>query len=485
MVGESFLKGAALSDELPKDKGSRLSRSDLLLLQQRAARGELVRLSTPACFDQFGGAFEAEYSAVLLVSKALDDMSLSQGSGTNSIGTLVPDRSSVQYCLAQRAPAPTCEVDLNSPLLGSVALVNSIALVVAVAVLVKRPSSFHPLVTLGDAIASFLQEPDPTTQGACLLSKSDILQGCWPLTSAKCWYPRKHYWLRSVSFQLWTATATIWALCLGLLAASLGHALSMDPSAWLSPPGAASPHALLALPTTTPAGAAAALVASLPQLLLAALYLTTNALLTSYHLSHESSLFASAAAATTTWPCPLRVSSTDPAGAQTSSLYLTLPHSVSAVLVSLFAGLSLVLSQSVFAVVVRRVEAHVSLPAGNAAVTATAPPIVALGLSGVGLVVLLAALVGLAVVVLSTGLRHAPPAGPPIERTAGNPMALSGGSCSAVISSRCHPLAREKNLWMKPVMWGVVREDGRPSGVSHCGFTAGRAGLLEAGRIYA
>ncbi|KAL2190875.1 hypothetical protein L209DRAFT_676098, partial [Thermothelomyces heterothallicus CBS 203.75] len=503
MVGESFLRGATLSDDISNNKGSGLSRPELLVLQQRAARGELVRLSTPACIDQFSGAFEAEYSAVLLVSKELEDRSLAQESDINPISSLVPDRSSIQYCLAQQAPAPTCEVDLNAPLLGSVALVNSIALVAAVAALFKWPSSFHPLVTLGDAISSFLQDPDPTTQGACLLSKTDIWHGRWPLTTAKCWVSRKHYWLRSVSFPLWIATATVWAVCLGLLAASLAHALSMDPSARLSPPGSASPHALLALPNTAPAGAGTgmgtgtgtggALVAALPQLLLAALYLTANALLTSYHLSHESSLFAAAAAAPTAWPRPLRVSSADPAGAQTSSLYLTLPHSVSAVLMCLFAGLSLVLSQSIFAVVVRRVEARVSLSssssaaaaAGSAAAAATAPPIVALGLSGVGLVVLLAALVGLAATVMGMGLRGAPPAGPAKEKTLGNPMVLPGGSCSAVISARCHPLAREKGLWMKPVMWGVVREDGGPLGIGHCGFTAGRARPLETGRSYA
>ncbi|KAL2159688.1 hypothetical protein VTH06DRAFT_2257 [Thermothelomyces fergusii] len=488
LVGESLLRGATLSDDISDNKGSKLGRTDLLVLQQRAARGELVRLSTPACFDKFSQAFDAEYSAVLLVSKSLDGMSLTQGPDASSINTLVPDRSSIQYCLAQRAPAPTCEVELDAPLLGSVALVNSIALVVAVAVLLTRPSSFRPLVTLGDAISSFLQEPDQTTQGACLLSKTDILHGRWPLTTTKCWTPQKHYWLRSVSSPLWIVTATVWALCLGLLVASLAHALGKGPSARLSPPGAASPHALLALPTATPAGAAAALVAALPQLLPAALYLTANALLTSYYLSHESSLFAAAAPAA--WPRPLRVSSADPAGAQTSSLHLTLPPSVSAVLVAVLAGLSLVLSQSVFAVVVRRVEAPVSSSssslAGNAAATtATAPPVAALGLSGVGLVVLLAALVGLAAAVVGLGLRRAPPAGPASEKTPGNPMALPGGSCSAVISARCHPLAGEQALWTKPVVWGVVSEDGGPLGIGHCGFTAGRAGLLEAGRSYA
>ncbi|KAK4248787.1 hypothetical protein C7999DRAFT_13309 [Corynascus novoguineensis] len=502
MVGESFLRGTALN-EIPND-GSGLTRADLLTLQRQAARDELVRLPASACIDQFSGAFEVDYSTVLLVSERLDSLALAEGSDTDPISTLIPDRSSIQYCLAQRAPASTCEVNVNAPLLGSVALVNSIALVVTATVLFKRPSSFQPLATLGDAISSFLQDPDPTTQGACLLSKTDVWHGRWPLTAAKCWSPKNnHYWLRSVSFPLWIVTSTLWAVCVGLTAASLAYALNVDHSGVtqrLTPLGTASPHSLLVLPATSPA-AAAALVASLPQLLVATLYLTADALLTTYYLSHESSLFAVPAAAGPTaaaWPHPLRVSSTNApgtAGAQTSSLHLTLPRPVSGVLMAFFAGLSLVLSRSVFAVAVQRVDVRLlslstsSSPSDAAAAAVTAAgtdPIVAVGLSGVGLVVLLAALVSLALAVLGLGLRRAPPAGLAAGgRLLGNPMVLPGGSCSAVISARCHPLAREKGLWGKRVMWGVVWEEGVGSiAVSHCGFTAGRAGALEIGRRY-
>ncbi|KAL2139796.1 hypothetical protein VTI28DRAFT_4681 [Corynascus sepedonium] len=510
VVGESFLRGTALN-EIPND-GSGLTRADLLTLQRQAARDELVRLPASACIDQFSGAFEADYSAVLLVSERLDSLALAQGSDTDPISTLIHDRSSIQYCLAQRAPFSTCEVSVNAPLLGSVALVNSIALVVTVSVLFKRPSSFQPLVTLGDAISSFLQDPDPTTQGACLLSKTDVWHGRWPLTAAKCWSPKNnHYWLRSVSFPLWITTSTLWAVCVGLTAASLAYALNVDHpgvTQRLTPLGTASPHALLVLPATSPA-AAAALIASLPQLLVAALYLTADALLTSYYLSHEFSLFAVPAAAgptTAAWPHPLRVSSINAsgtAGAQTSSLHLTLPRPVSGMLMTFFAGLSLILSRSVFAVAVRRVDVRLlslstsssssssslsssSSDAAAAAAAAGTDPIVALGLSGVGLVVLLAALVSLALAVLGLGLRRAPPAGLAVGgRLLGNPMVLPGGSCSAVISARCHPLAREKGLSRKRVMWGVVREEGVGSiAVSHCGFTAGRAGALEIGRRY-
>ncbi|KAK4031394.1 hypothetical protein C8A01DRAFT_21375, partial [Parachaetomium inaequale] len=481
MVSESFLRGATFDDT---SNESGLSRPDLLTLQQQAARSELVRLSTAGCIDQFGGAFETEYAAVLLVANSnVPSLAQSDGTGINTIDNLVLDQSSIQYCLAQRAPAPTCQVNLDAPLLGSVALLNSIALVATAAVLFKRPSSFRPLATLGDAISSFLEDPDPTTQGVCLLSKTDVLQGRWPLMEAQYWVPKNHYWLRSVSFTRWLATFIIWAVCVGLTTAGLAYALALDPAARLSPFGTASSYALIPLPSTTPP-AAAAVVASLPQLLLAALYFAANALLTTYYLSHESSLFAAGPSAT-----PLRVSAAHPAGAQTSSLYLTLPRAVSWLLMALFTGMAFVLSQSVFAVAVRRVDVPVSpehaLPAYYH--PGGEPPIVvvALGLSGVGLLVLLVVLVVLAVAVLALGLRRAPPpAGWAVNGVVGNPMALPGGSCSAVVSARCHPLASEKGLWRRPVMWGVVRE-GAGFGNSHCGFTGGRAGVVGAGRNYA
>lgn len=442
------------------------------------------------CLTQFGGAFETEYSAVLLVSKQ-DTPSLIQTSeGVNSdvLAFLVPEPSSIQYCLAQPAPASTCEVNLNASLLGCVALLNSIALVATAAILFKRPSSFHPLATLGDAISSFLEEPDPTTQGACLLSKTDVWQGRWPLTEAKYWVPKNHYWLRSVSFSHWITAFCIWSVSIGLAAAGLAFSIAYEPTSQLSPFGTASPRALLPLPATTPPFAAAA-VAGLPQLLLALLYFTVNALLTTYHLSHESSLFALAPAR------PLRVSAS-PVGAQTTSLYLTLPARASALLITLFAAMSFLLSQSFFPVTVRLVDAPPLSP-NNAlppAITSPAGPgsttqggtstVTALGLSGTALLALLSALVLLAAAVVILGLRRAPPAGLVNGEMRGNPMAVEGGSCSAVVSARCHPLARERGLWAREVMWGVVR-DGVGLGVSHCGFTAGRGGVVMVGRNYA
>lgn len=500
MVSESFVRGAPFSNGISNSNGA-MTRDDLLTLQQQAVRGQLVRFPAPACIDPPGGPFQTHYSALLIISNLISgappliqtageaNFLPSNGAGTTVAGLTI-DPSSIEFCLVRPGPAPTCEISMNASLLGVVALLNSISLVATAAVLFRRPSSFQPLATLGDAISSFLEEPDPTTQGACLLSKTDVWQGRWvPRPEAKYWVPKDHYWLRTVSFPRWLATASIWAACAGLAGAGLAISVTNTPDGGLSAFGVAYPYALISL---LPAGsglsmpaAAVALIACLPQALLAILYFAVNALVTAYFLSHESSLFAKG-------PRPLRVSSAGAQGAQTTSFYLTLPRAVSWGLMGLFAAMAFVLSQSFFVVAVQMVDFDMPilghdlvLPSpSDASMEMGAKPMVALGLSGIGLLTLLVILVVLAVAVLGLGLRRAPPAAEVNGELVGNPMALPAGSCSAVISARCHPLARERGLQKKPVMWGVVR-DGYGLGASHCGFTAGRAGMVCAGRSYA
>jgi hypothetical protein len=60
------------------------------------------------------------------------------------------------------------------------------------------------LVTIGDAVASFLYDPDPTTTGICLSSKSSIqATKKWKLQPAKPWHPKRHFWFRAASIKRW------------------------------------------------------------------------------------------------------------------------------------------------------------------------------------------------------------------------------------------------------------------------------------------
>ncbi len=231
-------------------------------------------------------------------------------------------------------------MSLNGSLLGIVAVLNLATLILMATVLTKR--GFKPLVSLGDAISSFLRDPDPTTRGSCLMSKPDVWQGRWGLREAKYWVPRDHYWFNSPSLPRWIFAIFVWLLLAGPATAALVLSVRSDPSGGLSSFGVASSHAVYSLPPSFPISAVA-IIASLPQLLLAALYFTINSLMTTYFLSHESSLYA------LSQPRPLRVSA-NPKGHQVTSLYLTLPRPWSWFLVILFTGMSFVLSQSVIMV---------------------------------------------------------------------------------------------------------------------------------------
>ena len=497
LVSTQFVEGAPFSNASAFNAAG-LSRLELLELQRESMANKLIHLAPSTCIKDFSGPFTTNYSTVLFVtfSEPMPPVLNQTTRGVNftSINDFIPPELSLLFCLVKPASdlTSTCEININPHLLAVVALLKAIAFVAITSMIFVY--SFRPLATLGDTIASFLQDPDPTTQGTCLLSKADVCSGGWPLIAlqARYWVPHTHFWLRSVSLPRWLASIAIWIPCVGLAAVGLIITLTSNPGSRLSDTfsGAAtsSPYNLvLGLSSVIPVAAAAFLV-SLPHLLLGMLYLATNALLTTFYFSHESSLFA------TTPPRPLRVSAAVPEGAQTPSglLRLTLPRRVSSVLMVVFMVMGFLLSRGFWAIGVRFVDPNI-MDNSDSVTTRSA-----IGLSPAPLLTLLTFLLILAFTILGFGLRRAPSVG-----AGGNPMALAGGSCSAVISARCHPLARERDgLWLKPVMWGVVREGNLPSSgtatrntsgswgwggvaVSHCGFTAGRAGVVEPGREYA
>lgn len=218
--------------------------------------------------------------------------------------------------------------------------------------------------------------------------------------------------------------------------------------------------------------AGAAVMAALPHVLVGGLYLVVNGVLSGYWVSQESSEFAVTCREGRT----LRVSE-GAEGLQRTSLYLTLPRPVSWGVMTLFAGMGFVASQSFFVVSVKGI--------GGEGMGGTVGTVRALGFSGVGLLALLACLVLLAIFVLGLGMRRAPAAGMVNGEQVGNPMAMPGGSCSAVISARCHRLpGQPRGTWKMPVVWGVVRE-GVGMEPSNCGFTTGRVAMVEVGRNYA
>ncbi|KAJ2905564.1 uncharacterized protein MKZ38_005208 [Zalerion maritima] len=508
-VTQSFLDGAQVSNASSTNQGG-LSRIQVQDLQARAGRGELTNLTSDMCFSSFSAEFQTEFDAVILVTDLLSaSSSLIQTTepGTSleqfdEGGEMEISGHSILYCLAQPSSLQSCAVVLNGSTLGIVALLNLISVVAIAMSLRKR--LFEPLVTLGDTISSFLEHPDPTTRGGCLMTKSDAYQGRWGQCEAKYWVPRQAMWFSAPSIPIWFITVLTYIVTLALAASGLAVNIATSPKKTPSAFGEGRVESALVLPSGTSA-ATASILAALPHLLLAGLYLSVNSVLTSYFLSHEFSLFAVSLRS-------LRVSSS-PKGSQSTSLFLTLPRPYSWALLTLFAAMGFVLSQSVFVMRITfvasssanfassllsdaQMRSTVSFPTASPAWTVTlaaeasaseaGAALTAIGISGAGLLALMILLGALAALVVNLGFRR--PSSPGLDPVTGtpapNPLVLRGGSCSAVIAARCPKSPMENDLSVRLMQWGVLR-GAEGMNIGHCGFSARRVGVMEGGSSYA
>lgn len=195
----------------------------LLTLQTLAVQGNLIRKTQENCITAYGNPLEKDYRNILAVSETaapvnscvywleksspLDDGptdwtcrymtnnsryiygenkpiysncttgSAEKNSSHWAIGYsgLLPLNSttwslrsySISHCFVEGGPPKLCSLHYNLCLLIIVTAANAIKIGVMIITLLKFNSS--PLVTLGDAIASFLQCPDINTRGMCLL----------------------------------------------------------------------------------------------------------------------------------------------------------------------------------------------------------------------------------------------------------------------------------------------------------------------------
>lgn len=117
--------------------------------------------------------------------------------------------STVQYCLSERMDE-RCSLQFSMHIMVAVIICNAVKSICMFYTVCK--SKEDPLVTVGDAVSSFLESPDKTTVGMCIVSKRDIKKGIWKYTSdgithgkwnMQLWKPRKHFWLSAASIGRW------------------------------------------------------------------------------------------------------------------------------------------------------------------------------------------------------------------------------------------------------------------------------------------
>ena len=119
----------------------------------------------------------------------------------------------IVYCLSQQVEE-ICRFEFSMQLLIAVILCNLIkAICMAITIWQQKVPT---LVTIGDAISSFLDSPDPTTIKHCMMSRIDVVRGRWrrqkrspvELTSSqdllsRAWSPKQKRWFSAASGRRW------------------------------------------------------------------------------------------------------------------------------------------------------------------------------------------------------------------------------------------------------------------------------------------
>ncbi|KAF3005003.1 hypothetical protein E8E13_008650 [Curvularia kusanoi] len=249
----------------------------------------------------------------------------------------------IQYCLSERAEEH-CKVHWNLAIAALVTILNFIkaALILYTALYTKE----QPLMTMGDAVASFLEVEDPTTVGMCLASKKDM----WP-ASPRQWSGARFRWKDVTSKTRRVCTFLLLLTCLAAVAGLLYYGLrwlSYNSQSFTLPAlarigfGATDPRTIFQSTLYSVIGNA--LVANTPQVILSFIYLLLNSLFTTMLLSHEWASY-------TRTRKGLRTSGAR-RGNQRSTYFLSLPYRFAVPLMVVSALLHWLVSQSIFLVAI-------------------------------------------------------------------------------------------------------------------------------------
>ncbi|KAI2625580.1 hypothetical protein GGR54DRAFT_629151 [Hypoxylon sp. NC1633] len=246
---------------------------------------------------------------------------------------------SVKYCLAEPIER-VCQIALSPTLLLAVTLCVIIKTCTAIVVtLVLSHRNQAPLVTLGDAIESFIEKSDPVTAGMSTISQAEIQRAmkhdkAFLLPVPRQWQTSRRRRAAVVPLSVWATSYLLFAIGISICAYFLNG---------LSSSGAitgfffeSDQNAFLNFSFTFFDGV---LLANSPQLLLSFCYLAYNNLFTRLQMAREWSLFSQGYQS-------LRV--TDPKGDQYSTYRLQLPYKYSVPLIGLSILLHWLLSNTIY-----------------------------------------------------------------------------------------------------------------------------------------
>ncbi|KAL8727544.1 MAG: hypothetical protein Q9166_005949, partial [cf. Caloplaca sp. 2 TL-2023] len=388
-----------------------------------------------------------------------------------------PYGQQVQYCLAEKVHE-NCQVNFSLQF-AVVVIVSNLLKVICMFVTLWRHDT-AALITVGDAIQSFLERPDPHTRNLCMksahfirslfqweregslapqtsrfaapgkLSRAEVL----PDPATKYWRPVTQRWWKAVYIQRWLLSGIIYIILLIIAATAYFFGLRYQPPTWntLQKMGIGDPVGNNIIPMNH-SMLVTAIIANIPQVVLSYVYLLFNSIYTCMLANHEWTQFAANRTL-------LRV--TSPVGSQRSSYWLQLPYQYSLPLIALSSLLKWAASQSIFVVKLDVLDQTRNLQADKSILTCGySPGAIVLAIIFCTLIILGAGLLGL----------RKYPQGMPLAAT-----------CSAAISAACHRPDDDVDAAVLSLQWGVVSTK---DGVGHCCFSSKPVEPPVPGRVYA
>ncbi|MCJ1379121.1 hypothetical protein MMC17_002221 [Xylographa soralifera] len=375
----------------------------------------------------------------------------------------------IDHCLAESATGH-CRIEINRTVLAVVLICNAVKVLCLLSTLLIV--DFLPLITVGDAVASFLAIPDHTTSGDGTNSERDVAYKQedkmrsrptifhypeiyrWQPPS-KVWRPRQPVWSSGASPRRFFAT--VWLSLLFWLAISLAliylatySSTAGISSVWTTGFGAISMNSLINI-TVGMSLTGTILITNMPQMLLSVNYFLYNSLYTGMLLTAETNSYAIHRKA-------LRVS--NPRGAQRSTYYLQLPYRYAIPLMIVFGALHWAFSQSVFFVQINVFDVNVQ-PLNTIQACGWSAPALATAIA-------LGYVASLALWAIGKRKYHA---GMPIM-----------SSCSLAISAACHAPPGDEHAAVKKVMYGATWRSA--DGTEYAGFSSQDVRPLKAGIKY-
>ncbi|KAF1931586.1 uncharacterized protein M421DRAFT_55896 [Didymella exigua CBS 183.55] len=349
----------------------------------------------------------------------------------------------VHHCLVRTAP-DRCRLQYNVWIMGAVVVFSTIKVLAIAALVFTHPDGTF-LRTIGDAIASFLENPDPTTENMCLVSSTQV---------------RKHGFATSASPQALAKPRANTAEFFSMVGVSAAYVVTLSGvlgwaifetkgDAYDTDLGRPSIQQLANLkPDDTGSSVIVPtlLTANIPQLGFSLLYVFYTNIWAKLLVAHEFDRL-------TTCRKGLRVSER-PRGEQRISHFFTLPTRYALPIMFCSAALHWLCSRSLFMARFDGVNVDDVVDSGD--------QIVRLAYSIPGMTALVAVTFAMAIsTVCIAGFRRL--------RTGLGEIAMS-----AVISAACHVKRREDKPWERKVQWGDVGNEEVVDGeiVRHCAFTS-------------